>query len=261
MIVVVSDTHLGYEKSNREDFKEFIHTLNNGEIDYLVLLGDILDFWRSFPHQTIEENNDILSALEDLNTKVSYVVGNHDFLFIDSQLLPFTFTKTLTLESGSRTFQFIHGYQIEFHPVLDFYEGICRVLCTVEGETKEILNEVWEYYQHNLQQELEKSEHGACWQTMTRRSLDPIISYLLRSPEDEPLHTEITQARISEYRENTGMDPEDILIYGHTHHPYIDEKEANAGCWIGDSPLSNSYLTIEDGEIALHYWKTEKVIQ
>ena len=260
MIVVVSDTHLGYEKSNREDFKEFIHTLNNREIDHLILLGDILDFWRSSPHEVIEENNDILSALEDLDTTVSYVVGNHDLLLIDSQFMPLTFTKTLILESGSRTFHFIHGYQIEFHSVLDFYEGISKVLCTAQGETKEILIEVWEYYQHNLQQELEKSEHRACWQSMNRRSLDLIIRYLLRSPEDEPLHTEITQARISEYREGIGMDPEDILIYGHTHHPYIDEREANAGCWIRDSQMSNSYLTIEDGEIALHYWRTQEVI-
>jgi len=260
MIVVVSDIHLGYERCNREDFKEFIHTLNNREIGHLILLGDILDFWRSSPHQATEENNDILSALEDLDTTVSYVVGNHDFLFIDSQLLPLTFTKTLTLESGSRTFQFIHGYQIEFHPVLDFYEGICQALCTVEGGTKEILNVAWDYYQHNLQQELGKSEHRACWQTLTRSSLDPIIRYLLTSPEDEPLHTEITQARVSEYREGTGMDPKDILIYGHTHHPYIYEREANAGCWIQNSHMPNSYLTIKDGEITLHYWRPQKVI-
>jgi len=46
MIIVISDVHLGDEKCNRESFQRFVSFLAKQEIEHLVLLGDVLDFWR-----------------------------------------------------------------------------------------------------------------------------------------------------------------------------------------------------------------------
>ena len=46
--VVVSDVHLGTKYSNRDKFTDFIETLGN-DVEHLVLLGDIFDFWRRDP--------------------------------------------------------------------------------------------------------------------------------------------------------------------------------------------------------------------
>ena len=47
MIVAVSDVHLGHkDEGKQERFLEFLDRCDTGEIDHLVLLGDIFDFWR-----------------------------------------------------------------------------------------------------------------------------------------------------------------------------------------------------------------------
>lgn len=48
MIVVVSDVHLGYTQSDQNNFNNFIDSelTKLNENDHLVILGDLLDFWR-----------------------------------------------------------------------------------------------------------------------------------------------------------------------------------------------------------------------
>jgi UDP-2,3-diacylglucosamine pyrophosphatase LpxH len=48
MIVVVSDVHLGYDQSDQNNFNNFIDSelTKLTKNDHLVLLGDILNFWR-----------------------------------------------------------------------------------------------------------------------------------------------------------------------------------------------------------------------
>jgi UDP-2,3-diacylglucosamine pyrophosphatase LpxH len=47
MIIVVSDVHLGYDKSDKDNFNNFIDSdelIKLKPNDHLVLLGDVLDF-------------------------------------------------------------------------------------------------------------------------------------------------------------------------------------------------------------------------
>jgi UDP-2,3-diacylglucosamine pyrophosphatase LpxH len=48
LIIAVSDTHLGYDQSDSTKFLKFIDSelMNLSKDDDLVLLGDILEFWR-----------------------------------------------------------------------------------------------------------------------------------------------------------------------------------------------------------------------
>lgn len=150
MIVVISDVHLGLEECNKKSFEKFIdNVLASKDIEYLVLLGDILDFWRTFPEGVLLENVDILYKLNRLNTKKYYIIGNHDYSLCNmkSRNEPFEFTKDLVLESGGKKFRFIHGHQIEYADWLYFYEKLSLELCTSGPEMTQIQSDTWDFYQ------------------------------------------------------------------------------------------------------------------
>ena len=46
MILVISDVHLGYGLCNREAFSEFLDGYLSVDLDHMVILGDLFDFWR-----------------------------------------------------------------------------------------------------------------------------------------------------------------------------------------------------------------------
>lgn len=81
MILVVSDVHLGYYASNSRSFRDFLggQCKSLGKNDTLVLLGDIFDFWRRNNVAVALENEIIFHSLENLDAKIHYVVGNHDY--------------------------------------------------------------------------------------------------------------------------------------------------------------------------------------
>ena len=81
--IVVSDVHLGTEDSNRDKFTEFIENLGD-DVERLVLLGDIFDFWRRDPVGVLLENIDMVQKLLSLEPEINvfFVVGNHDFHLI-----------------------------------------------------------------------------------------------------------------------------------------------------------------------------------
>ncbi|MEM3430712.1 MAG: metallophosphoesterase, partial [Candidatus Bathyarchaeia archaeon] len=144
MIVVVSDVHLGYRNSNRQLFLKFLEDICKplGSDDHLILLGDILDFWRRNNVLVAVENEIIFKTLESLNSKIHYIVGNHDYTLITLKLPEnqyFNVSKTLRLKDGGTIYNFIHGYQLEALALLEpltieEYESICVSLCQRTGD-------------------------------------------------------------------------------------------------------------------------------
>jgi predicted phosphodiesterase len=56
-----------------------------------------------------------------------------------------------------------------------------------------------------------------------------------------------------------GGKPEEVLIFGHTHSPFISENKmvANSGSWVTDNEFHNTYIKINDlGEINLCHYET-----
>ncbi|HUU76021.1 MAG TPA: metallophosphoesterase, partial [Methanoregulaceae archaeon] len=117
MIIAVSDIHLGTESSNRSDFLSFLNSCDKEAIDHLVLLGDIMDFWRRNNAGVVAEkkNGEILDKIARLNAgKVHYVIGNHDYSLLKfseryGDVYPFGITKSLRLEENGQPYYFIHG--------------------------------------------------------------------------------------------------------------------------------------------------------
>lgn len=112
--IVISDVHLGTEHSKTRELADFLRTVN---CDTLVMNGDIIDGWHiQKGGKWKKEHTDffkiIMKMMENHNTKVVYVRGNHDD-FID-HLAPFSFAnisivKDYTIQSGKKTYFVTHG--------------------------------------------------------------------------------------------------------------------------------------------------------
>jgi len=114
--IVISDVHLGTEHSKTRQLADFLRTVN---CDTLILNGDIIDGWnlqKGGKGKWKKEHTDffkiIMKMMENHNTKVIYVRGNHDD-FIDL-LAPFSFAnisivKDYTHEKNGKRYYVVHG--------------------------------------------------------------------------------------------------------------------------------------------------------
>lgn len=271
MIVAVSDVHLGYEKCNRESFEDFIDNfLAKEDIEHLVLLGDILDFWRRFKEGVLFENLQILYKLSTLNstkTKKYYIIGNHDYClcYLEDKPLSFTFSEELQLQSGDKKFKFIHGHQIEFGDFLPFYEYICYILCGCGDEVGHVLSDSWSSYRKVKSRFSGKGLKckGLELGNLDKREFKEILEFISKYPEDRkmsPLYRKefLTASElVARYKRRLGQDKDEILVYGHTHEPLNEVDRVNSGGWVdvGGSCKPNSYVTIDNGVVTLNYWK------
>lgn len=250
MIIAVSDAHLGYEKCNKEDFLRFIEMcdLSLSETDHLVLAGDILDFWRRNNTALVMENEEILSKLGSLKTKVHYVAGNHDYYILRlneryAGNYPFTISRSLRLEDGGNKFYFIHGYELEvmanLEPLsVEAYEEFSEKMCFAEDNFGWFAGHLWDLIENRggifmRAREIKKVPSK-------RKNIDKTYN-LATSPAAYVL---------------LGMKPEERLVFGHTHRPFINKNGtvANAGSWVDEGlskKFQNTYVKISGGKMEL----------
>lgn len=112
--IVVSDIHLGTKGSKAKEIARFLklHTCEN-----LILNGDIIDGWQlkksgSWKRKHTRFFNRILKMIEQDNTKVFYLRGNHDD-FLD-QILPLqignlSIQQDMVYESFGKKYFITHG--------------------------------------------------------------------------------------------------------------------------------------------------------
>jgi len=251
--MVVSDVHLGYDKCNRVEFMDFLDKYHDKEIDHLVLLGDIFDFWRRNNAELIEENEDIILKLDDLNAKnVHYIAVNHDYYMLDlnkryGDNFPFTISKYLRLEDNGETFYFMHGYELEvllnLEPLtIEMYEEFSDKMCFSEDILGGIASHLWAFLQEDrgmlgkLAEEIKKTPHK-------RENIDNVYNFAISSGKHVLL----------------GMKTHENLVFGHTHRPFInlDKKVVNTGSWVDEisKEYQNSYVEINNGKMELKFFK------
>jgi UDP-2,3-diacylglucosamine pyrophosphatase LpxH len=82
--VFISDIHLGFKGCSADMLLEFLHSV---EMDYLFLVGDIVDVWsmKKTMYWPQSHNNVVRTILgkSKRGTKVIFVPGNHDEVFRD----------------------------------------------------------------------------------------------------------------------------------------------------------------------------------
>lgn len=261
-IVAISDVHLGMKGADESKFIKFLETRNFEEIDHFVLLGDIIDIWRRDFTKVILECSKSLTLLNDLigDTKVHYVVGNHDYYLLRlSQLhkdnFPFEVEKSTVIKDESKEFYFTHGYQLEVlcnphYKSMKTYETFSEQLCLAGDDEGNAADAVYKGIQ-------------ACrsvLDTLKRLPNNPkaALKSMMEPPEErirnfnrhnviEPIE-KLAEAETRHYL--FGIRPEQFLIYGHTHHPYKDipNSVANTGSWGFVDPMDHkkkySYIEI-----------------
>jgi len=248
LILVASDVHLGYQESNRQEFLGFLEKVCKplGPDDQLVLLGDILDFWRRNNVAVAIENELVFKTLESLKAKVHYIVGNHDYTLITLKLPEnqfFNVKKTLRLEDSGISYNFIHGYQLEalavFEPLtIEEYESLCVSLCQRTGDfIGDILSVLWDTIHLSFKKGDKRQQ--------TIRSITEV-------PESRrDMHKVEQLARSSVKDLFLGLSRDSRLIFGHTHRPFVEDNVANTGSWVSDAKKQNTYLEIEGGKMEL----------
>jgi UDP-2,3-diacylglucosamine pyrophosphatase LpxH len=114
--IVISDVHLGTTYSKTRQLTDFLRTVN---CNTLIMNGDIIDGWhlkKGGKGKWKKEHTDflkvIMKMMENHNTQIIYVRGNHDD-FID-YLAPFSFAnisivKDYMHESNGKRYYVTHG--------------------------------------------------------------------------------------------------------------------------------------------------------
>lgn len=112
--IVISDVHLGTRGSKAKEVSRF---LKQYSCENLVLNGDIIDGWQlkksgSWKRKHTRFFNRVLKMIENNNTKVFYLRGNHDD-FLD-QILPLqignlSIQNDMIYESKGKKFFITHG--------------------------------------------------------------------------------------------------------------------------------------------------------
>ena len=117
--VVISDVHMGARFSKISEATRFLGRLS---CDRLILAGDIIDGWqlkKIDDKWTVQESaffNVIMKMMENYQTEVIYVTGNHDD-FLDyitpCQLFNISFVGEYTFEEAGKRYVVIHGHAFD----------------------------------------------------------------------------------------------------------------------------------------------------
>lgn len=260
--LIVSDVHLGYEKSNVTSFAVFLaeYVDSGSSKDYsLFILGDLWDLWRKHDKLYSKESDEILSLINQFKD-VYYTPGNHDHITLDAKhnypdFNCYNIDRYFRIKSGNKDFFLVHGHELEVISKLTYlklseYDKISDQLCRMndtEGNIASYLHEMFHKVftkgQPQITDFLQSAEQ--------RQGMDAIDKFA-KSKARYPL---------------LGMRLNDILIFGHTHRPYndVENKVANTGAWIEDmlvpkwfeeehgqyKPCSGWYIEINHGEYKL----------
>lgn len=240
--VIVSDVHLGYERSDATAFEKFLDSLLTQRPDKLVLLGDIFDFWRRSDADILIENERIIEKL--LQLPIVYVHGNHDYSMLKlSSRFPnqpgFEVLTSLTLQDQPR-FVLRHGYDLEVFVSmetlgLDAYEAFSEAMCHAGQAGGTLASWIWAFVE------------------LVKGKLADAERALLEQAANEPAEIRRTLQKVDAFAKSAaraiplGLQPNDVLIFGHTHRPFKDSRTANTGSWVmAQGKKEHTFVEITD---------------
>jgi UDP-2,3-diacylglucosamine hydrolase len=240
-IYFVSDFHLGgdtavVEKRKREMFESFLKRME-GDLQHLVILGDMFDFWFEYRHLIPKHNLHLLFLLGELvqaGAKVSYITGNHDHWvgdFLSGELGIDVVGDSLELDTDRGPILAMHG------------DGLAK--------------SDWKY--RVLKNILRNRVCIALY-----RLLPPALAYALahRASRSSRRHTskrprDQVVADYRDYAINQLSGGYFAFICGHVHRPHLEQIDgkyfANAGDWISHF----SFVRYDDGHFELGTMLTE----
>ena len=251
-IIITSDQHLGYDKSNVANFNNFLdYILTDAEVDSLILLGDLIDMWRRDASGLFLEFSETVRKLLRIAEKVEVhiVAGNHDYhlLRLQDHGYPLKFYKSLPeveiTTTRNKRFIFKHGWKFDLvqHPLI--MEAMCHNMSDEAGQAISSVYHILDVAKDSLDKDLKEviRFHDTQGQGYVKNLLLP--------PETR-LESYFPDVERKAY-ESVGQG--EILVFGHTHRPFVssDQKVINFGCWVSDAQISNTFVQIEGEEMRL----------
>ena len=217
--IVISDLHLG---TNGSKAKEVTHFLRQYSCKKLILNGDIIDGWQlkkygSWKRKHTAFFKTVMKMIEEQNTKVVYIRGNHDD-FLD-QIMPlrlgkqFQIRKDYILKSEERRFYITHG------DVFDSVTNHLRWLAYLGDVGYTFL--LWVNKQYN---------HYRAWRGLPYYSLSQKIKQKVKFAVNYISDFEEKLTELARSRDCDG------IICGHIHQAAIRDIDGitymNSGDWV-----------------------------
>lgn len=242
--LIVADVHLKVSESGtavREAFTRFLRAIEPGEIERIIILGDLFDFWFEYKQSIFSGYFEVLAALHELERagmEIHLICGNHDFW------------------AG----RFLRDHlNITIHP--DHYSvelGESRVLC-IHGDG--INPEDWRYraYKKFARNPFVVGAFRLIHPDWAMKIAQGVShsSRTLLAPDDPADSDEVRALR--RFAENELAKGEhDVIICGHSHYP--EETEMPDGLYIntGDWMEKRTYLVWDASEnFVRHTWNDE----
>jgi UDP-2,3-diacylglucosamine pyrophosphatase LpxH len=226
-IVIVSDIHLGHKDSDKYSFHRFLDSLQTDkETTDLVLLGDIVDMWRRDASGVFLENWDIVQKIVSLKQRmrVHYVAGNHDYHVLQMQGRSYPFSFTKNLKFKDGDHTYTICHGHEFDPQQKAI--LMEALCHVMYDNVENFDNFF----------------GITQPPETR--LSKILG-------------DVEQLASSKVKKG------EILVFGHTHHPFINKTETlvNSGCWVQDAPVYDTIVELSGGKPRLYIFEGHEITE
>lgn len=241
-VLAAGDVHLGSAHANDDAFNGFLDEVydRRSDVAELVLLGDVWDLIRRDPFGCAWETAGTIQRLQRLAAAlpVRLVVGNHDTYLrtLDASRYGIDVRDEYVLSQGDHTIRFCHGHAFDAFQ----FDALSRYL-SGPGDRGDI-----------DPTRGRKDPLVAAARTYARRGTNLLRSALPFGADS------VTYSR-RERRAHAFLDtiPEDKLVYGHTHTPYVHHENvaANPGSWKATAPTHNTYLRIEDGDVQLFKYR------
>jgi UDP-2,3-diacylglucosamine pyrophosphatase LpxH len=244
------------ETVDKPAFNHFLEELQkDSSVTDLVLLGDVVDMWRRDASGVFLENKDTFDRVIDLQKKmqVHYIAGNHDYhvLRLQEHAYPLKFIKDLTLQQNGVNVVFRHGYEFDEMQREHFMESLCHAMSDSKGNRD---NNIWAALSRD------RGDLGHVFSTIFRRgNMLQQAALLLLDPE-ERLKESLGKV---EKRARASVQPGEILIFGHTHRPFVNKEEnlANTGSWITSSLVHDTFVRVENGKPKLFVFGGEEITE
>lgn len=244
--IVFSDVHLNVAEDGRDvmrQFTSFLRSIDPADVDRVVILGDLFDFWFEYRHIIFSGYFDVLRAFADLSdagVEFYFVIGNHDFWagrFLRDHLRFHIHTR-LELPFGDKRVLFVHGDGINPKDVgYRIYKRIARARPVVW--LFGLLHPDW---------------------AMGLAQLVARGSRHMKRVEDLSQGSEVKP--LQDFAKGLLRDgAADVVMCGHSHYPVIEEHPAPTGSGLyintGDWLYHQSYIEWDGAQFHQRYWDAE----
>jgi UDP-2,3-diacylglucosamine pyrophosphatase LpxH len=264
--IVVSDIHLGSKSCDKQAFRDFLGQINDDEgLTDLVILGDFVDMWRRDASGVFLENLDTMQLLKDLGKRIRlhFVAGNHDYHLLRLQNraphydYPFEFHQALEMTDGKHTYRFLHGYEFEYGEEHELMKVAMEVLCHVMSDSEGTEEDV--FWSH-LIRTLSDLHFSALTKSLEGDNVKIKAKSLMNEPEIR-LKDRLQEIEKKVQATHSGNEGE-IIVFGHTHHPFINSKEnvVNTGSWVKEATPHNTYVELVDGRPRLFVFRQGEIL-